>query len=86
MAKKVENSKGFLVLEVSAIEVNECFGGYGICDYCNSDDRSGYYIAVLNSWYCPKCYKEWIQRAKRYAGDIHIEERNYNCACESLGL
>lgn len=86
MAKKIDNEKGFLVIEVSASECAEVFGGMGICDSCNSFDLKGYYIAVLNCWYCQKCYKEWIERAKRYNEDIEIEERNYKYYSNLLGL
>lgn len=78
MAKKVENEKGFLVIEVSSTEYIEKIGGMAICDSCNEDSFIGYYIAVLNHWVCPKCYQEWIERAKRYPEDIRIEERNFD--------
>lgn len=77
MAKLVENTKGFLILEMSAAETIKCGGG-GICDSCNDIEFTGYYIAVLNRWYCPKCYSEWIVRARRYESDNDIELRNYN--------
>lgn len=86
MAKKIENEKGFLVLEVSHIECITKLGGYGICDSCNKASTDGYYIAVLNHWVCPECYKEWIGRAKRYANDIPIEERNYAHYSKRLGV
>lgn len=75
--KTVKNEKGFKVIGMSLLEVSEIFGGLGICDSCNDCSRDGYYIAVLNSWYCPECYEQWIKRAKRYKEDIPIEERNY---------
>lgn len=86
MAKKVENSKGFLVIEVSGIESIEKIGGMAICDSCNSHHSQGYYIAVLNQWVCPDCYNEWIARAKRYEEDIRIEQRNYDLHSQLLGL
>lgn len=86
MAKKVENKKGFLVMEVSAIECVEKLSGAAICDSCNGSAMSGYYIAALNHWVCPKCYEEWMERAKRYPEDIPIEERNYNHYSKILGI
>ena len=77
MAKKVDNEKGFLVIEVSAAELSAKAGGYGICDYCNTPAEKGYYIAVLNQWYCPKCYDEFCKRAKYYQEDTGTEKRNY---------
>lgn len=72
-----ENDKGFKVIEMSMVEVNELLGGYGICDFCNKASFTGYYIAVLNSWYCPECYEDFLKKAKRYDEDIPIEERNF---------
>ncbi len=72
-----ENAKGFRVIKISRAEVNEILGGYGICDFCNKARPTGYYIAVLNSWYCPECYNEWMKTAKRYDEDIPFEERNF---------
>jgi hypothetical protein len=86
MAKTVENKNGFLVLEVSREECQRCFHSGGICDYCNGTDKSGYYIAVLNRWYCPECYNGWIQRAVRYMEDIRIEEKNFRWACKVLNV
>lgn len=80
MAKIVENSKGFKVIEVPRIEVIDKmakYGSVGICDCCGNSDTNGYYIAVLNRWYCPKCYQEWMERAKRYPEDISFEESHF---------
>lgn len=86
MAKIEENSKGFKVIEMTATEVWQIFGGYGICDYCNCNSDSGYYIAVLYSWYCPECYQEWIKRAKRYQNDMKIEMEDFELVRSKLGL
>ena len=84
MAKKVECGK-FLVIEVSR---NECigWGGAAICDSCNAPAENGYYIAVLNSWFCPKCYEEWKKRAKWYQEDVNVERRNYAAYAKILGI
>lgn len=84
MAKKVECGK-FLVIEVSR---EECimWGGAAVCDSCNATSEIGYYIAVLNSWYCPKCFEEWKNRAKWYHEDVHIESRNYAAYAKALGI
>ena len=80
MAKKVENKKGFLILEVSRKELQKVLGGYtlGICDCCGEPADNGYYIAALNQWFCEGCLQEWLQRAERYVQDIPTEENNYN--------
>lgn len=86
MAKKVDNSKGFLVIEVSAAELFAKAGGYGICDYCNTPAEKGYYIAALNKWYCPECYAEFCKRAKRYHEDIETEKSNYEVYSKLFGV
>lgn len=86
MAKVIENTKGFYVIEIPLVELNEAFGGLGICDYCATASQMGYYIAVLNSWYCPQCYKKWLARAVRYPQDMDIEKRNFDIVKEKLSL
>lgn len=86
MAKKVDNSKGFLVIEVSAAELFAKVGRYGICDFCNNPSETGYYIAVLNKWYCPECYSEFCERSKHYGEDDKIEKKNYERYAKMLGL
>ncbi len=83
MAELVQNKKGFKVLKMILDEVNHV-GGLGICDYCNTASTEGYYIAVLNMWYCPKCYNEWYLRAKYYKEDADVENRNFNRMKEML--
>lgn len=78
--KKVENEKGFLILEVSRAVLLQALaenGAVGICDSCAQSTDTGYYIAVLNQWFCPKCYEEWMSRSVRYVADIPIEERRF---------
>lgn len=83
MAKIIENIKGFKVIEISLLEVATYLGGFGICDLCSTQHKTGFYIAVLNSWYCPKCYDEFTQRATRYTEDTKIEDTNFN-HCKKL--
>ena len=65
MARIVENPKGFKVIELSRLEiVHNIWGSMGICDCCNETAPTGYYIAVLNQWFCPKCYAEWLEYAE----------------------
>lgn len=83
MAVLVDNSKGFKVVKMTANEVLNTFdGSLCICDYCNAaattkTGMGGYYISVLNSLYCEKCYNEWESRAENHPEDRKIEERNY---------
>lgn len=37
----------------------------------------GYYVAVLNRWFCPKCYNEWYEYATHYPEDARIENKNF---------
>ena len=77
MAHIHNNEKGFLIIRTETLEEALNFGGLAICDGCNKASYTGYYISVLNYWYCDKCFNDWYKRAKRYAEDIDIEERNY---------
>lgn len=76
MAEIVKNRKGFKVMKMNLFEINY-IGGFGICDWCGNTSTEGYYIAVLNQWYCPKCYNEWYLRATYYPEDAVIENRNF---------
>ena len=56
MAKVINNSKGFKVIQVKAVElIGVIPHAMGICDYCGQASLDGYYIAVLNSYYCSDC-------------------------------
>ncbi len=77
MAKIVDNSKGFKVIELTRSELAE-IGGIGICDRCNGTSNIGYYVAVLNCWLCNKCYNEWYRSATHYPEDMKIENRNFD--------
>lgn len=76
MAEIVKNKKGFKMLKMDLPEINQ-IGGFGICDWCNNASTEGYYIAVLNQWYCPKCYNEWYLQATYYPEDAIIENKNF---------
>lgn len=76
MSHIVNNAKGFKVIACTLQEIST-IGGLGICDSCNECSFEGYYIAVLNHWYCPDCYQDWMQRAKKYPEDQSIEDRNF---------
>jgi len=61
MAKIKENEKGFKVIEVTANEMIT-IGCGNICDHCGEPHfGTGYYIAVLNRWFCSTCYDEWYK-------------------------
>ena len=85
MAKIVEFDR-FKVIKSSAKEMFEAVGSPGICDYCSERPEHGYYIAVLNKWFCPKCWKEFKKRAVWYPEDAQIEERNFKHYAFCLGI
>jgi hypothetical protein len=85
MAQVVECGQ-FLVIEASRAEMHRACGSPGICDYCGKVSDNGYYIAVINQWFCPKCYEEWKKDARYYPEDRPVEERNYLYYSKLLGV
>ena len=85
MAKVIVNPKGFKVIKTT---MSECltWGGMAICDHCNQSAREGYFVAVLNHWVCPECYKEWYNSAKVYQEDKHYEKLVFNRYCKLLKI
>ena len=80
MAKIFENKKGFKVIEATRGEMMCALSEYGcvgICDSCGKSKPDGYYIAVLNCWYCKDCFNKWYMLAKYYPEDAEIENRNF---------
>lgn len=77
MAAIIENKKDFKIIQMSRQEVAEVFGGCGICDYCGTLHDSGYYIAVLNHWYCKEDHERFLEHAHNYPEDRNIEELNF---------
>lgn len=99
MANRIENNKGFLIIEMTPDEaINICnFGIYDvtdrqiylICDSCNKSlnfEERVYYIAVLNQLVDKDCYTDWISHAKRYNEDIDYEEGLFNKYAAKLAL
>lgn len=77
--KEITTDKGFLVMEVSQQELLSALGEMtlGRCDCCFDAPEIGYYIAVLNQWFCKECYDKWLQTAEYYPEDRRVELRNY---------
>lgn len=86
MAEIIPNEKDFKVIKVSLSELRQAFGGYGICDYCGSNKFTGYYIAVLNHWYCENDFKRFLKNAYNYPEDRNIEQANFENAKTLLNL
>ena len=85
MARKVDCGP-FLVIEADRYEMHAAVGSLGICDYCGQVHVKGYYIAVLNQWFCTKCYEEWNEDARYYPQDRPVEERNFKYYAKLLGI
>ena len=93
MARRIENSKEFLIIEMTPEEAtNICkFGAYGelICDDCNTflnDNKYVYYISVLNSIFCKECYEDWLNSATRYDEDIDYENEKFDYYAKLLNI
>lgn len=57
--------------------IEDCldWGGLAICDDCSKIMQDDVYlIFVLGRAYCPECFKEWKDRAKRYTEDLQLQE------------
>lgn len=85
MARRIEFDK-FLIIECTAVELSQAVGSPGICDYCGKPAANGYYIAVLNRWYCEDCFEDWKMTAHYYPEDADVENRNFDCYAFLLGL
>lgn len=89
MAKKYNNNKGFLVIEMSIPEATiDCNFGI-VCDNCNEllvGEESVYYFAALNRLFCKECTDDIIANQKRYKDDILYEIKHYNYYAEKLNL
>ena len=89
MAKKYENDKGFLIIEMSFEEATTICN-FGIeCDNCNSllllEDYV-YYFAALNRLFCKECCDDIIVNQKRFKEDIPYEKRHYNHYAKKLNI
>lgn len=60
MAKIIENEKGFKVIEITGREMLK-IGNGDMCDNCAELSETGYYVAVMNRWFCPTCYENLVQ-------------------------
>ena len=89
MAKIIENKKGFKVIKTTGRELLK-IGCGDICDNCNKTSKNGYFVAVLNRWFCPTCYKKWYKFATNYAtednADGRVETKNFEFFKKLLGL
>ncbi len=71
---KIRTDIGYIAYRATADELSE-IGGNGMCDACGRYSYHGYLIPVLNSYYCPECYRDFCSRARFYPDDIGHETR-----------
>lgn len=87
MATPLQNDKRFLVIKMSWREYVAATDTWGWCDLCGFNefgDEEGYYIAVINQWYCKKCYDAWYSTATHYKVDTEKERASYNVIMNKL--
>ena len=80
MAKVVKNFKGHKTIQINRQELIDKlsrYGALGICDSCSEPTSVGYYVAVLNRWLCPECYRKFVNTVDHYKEDEPIENRNF---------
>lgn len=80
MAEIVENEAGFKAIKITRAELVSKLGQYGavgICDFCSTSPEIGYYLPVLNQWYCPECYDNFVNNTTPHPDDSWYEERNF---------
>lgn len=89
MAKQIEFGK-FLIIECTARELMNATGSVVCnCDWCANTMlpyEKGYYISVLNQWYCEDCFNEWKETATWYPEDARIERKNFEFYGPRLGI
>lgn len=86
MAKKWENDKNLLVIKMSWREYVAITDSFGLCDCCGTQDFSdgGYYVALVDDWYCSHCYNLYMSGAQRFSVDLEKERQNYNRVVNAL--
>lgn len=91
MAQKLDNEKGFLIIEMTREEADSIGFGLGggtcICVGCNNLCLPKvFYVAVLNETMCEDCLKNFVENSTRYDEDIPYEKRNYEYYSKQLQL
>lgn len=84
--KIIDNEKGFKVIAIDRLTLIEKLSSFGLCDSCNSTPQIGYWVAVLNCWLCPECYKDWYDNATNYPEDHEVENMHFKLMKQILGL
>ena len=73
------NQKNFNIYIIDKIELKQLTNKKAmgkICDMCNKEVNTLYYIPVLHYVVCKDCYKEWIRTATYHEEDeSYIQEK-----------
>lgn len=94
MAKKYDNNKGFLIIQLELLDAALLCGISNRCDNCNNeidvfaeeDYCDIYYVAVINRAICKECLDDFIKNYDRCEEDIPYEIKHYNYYAKKLGL
>ena len=86
MATQWINDKNLLIIKMTWREYVAITDSFGICDCCGTQqfDNRGYYVALVNDWYCPTCLDAYLKGAKRYSVDLEKERYNFNNVVSKL--
>lgn len=89
MAKKFENDKGYLIIEMSPEEAE--IAGFPLevqsCMECgNRITDKVYYIAVMNNLVCGECLESWMDDDIYDEADQPDELENYQYRAKLLGM
>ena len=97
MAKKYNNDKDFLIIEMNYIEAINCNFGIKlslnehliICDTCNNEinkEDNIYYVAVLNKVLCSDCCEDFIKGYDKCSEDEIYEKKHYDYYVNKLNM
>ena len=80
MATQVKNKKGFLIIKMSWREYVAATDTFGFCSCCGTQSfpEDGYYVAMVNDWYCKTCYDAYISGATHFKVDLEKERLAFN--------
>ena len=80
MAKKFQNDKRFLIIEMPWKEYVAITDSFGQCFCCGEYDSEMifYYVATIDSFFCKTCYDAWYSGATNYKVDREKERQNWN--------
>lgn len=72
----IKSRQGYKMIKLKAVDVVSKLGGFGICDMCNESSLDGFYIGVLNRWYCVECKEDFEKNTQFYKEDLDFEEKS----------